>query len=155
MPIVTKRPQRSFRCAYQNEYPFTKESEQSDLRLELWADGGNDKWLMIDHSDSKTDNAEHIYYAIDPNHTDYELVVISNSQNEKSQKYAIAWNVATPKQNNVYWYDLNGDGKIDNVDIGIAIKNFADDSKDTSSIGDVNLDGTVDINDIKLLMNTL
>ncbi|MCK5565214.1 MAG: S8 family serine peptidase [Planctomycetes bacterium] len=85
--------------AYQNEYPFAKESGQSDLRLELWADEGDDKWLMIDHSDSKTDNAEHIYYAIDPNHADYELVVISNSQNEKLQKYALAWNVTTPKPN--------------------------------------------------------
>ncbi len=142
--------------AYQNEYPFAKGPDQSDLRLELWADEGNDKWIMVDHSDSKTDNTEHIYYPVDPNHTDYELVVISNSQNEKPQKYAIAWNVTTPKPKTVYWYDLNGDGKIDKIDLGIAIENFTtDDSEDRSSIGDVNFDGTVDINDIRLLMNSL
>ncbi len=142
--------------AYQNEYPFTKSPDQSDLRMELWTGDGNDKWHMIDHSDSKTDNAEHIYYPVDPNHTNYELVVMSNGQNKKSQKYAIAWNVATPESKTVYWYDLNGDGKIDIVDLGIAIENLtADDSEDRSSIGDVNLDGVIDINDLKLLMNTL
>ena len=46
-------------------------------------------------------------------------------------------------------YDLNGDGKVDQLDLAIALKYFTTDD----SIADFNKDGTVDIEDFIMLLN--
>ena len=107
--------------AYENKYPFDHIlKEDADLRLELWgvdsADPANN--VLLDTSDSVNDNVEHIYFACDPNYTDYAIRVKFNTQQPDEQpvkqRFALAWSVAPNRQiGNPWWYDLNDDNKVD------------------------------------------
>ena len=63
---------------YNSTYPFEPMPDKdANLRLELWAVDTNDpdNNYLLDYSDSKVDNVEHIYARGDANYTHYELVV--------------------------------------------------------------------------------
>ena len=151
----------SWNFRYLDEYPFEPAAKQTDLRLELWATSNDDNQqeYLLDHSDSAIDNLEHIYYPVDPNYNNYKLVVtLGDDQQDNDaglQNYGLAWQTANKTVKDIYWYDLNGDEKIDSMDIGMILENMSAEQKDTSYplLGDINLDGMLDIEDIKLLMN--
>ena len=144
------------------DYPFQPLPEKdADLRLELWAVDPNQpqKDYLLDYSDSPVDNVEHIYCRADPNYTDYEIVVsFSNPGDpnniERAQDYAVAWNLSqAPEKNSIFWYDLNADGIVDELDLAILLKNFSDTGAGDSNslVGDINMDGRVDIKDLQIL----
>jgi Subtilase family/Dockerin type I domain len=151
----------SWNFHYLDEYPFRRAAEQTDLRLELWATGNDDpeQEYLLDYSDSATNNLEHIHYAVDPNYNNYKLIVtLGNDQQNNNaglQNYGLAWQTAKKTVKDIYWYDLNGDEKIDSMDIGMMLENMSGDQEETPYrlIGDINLDGTIDIEDAKLLMS--
>ena len=107
---------------YADEYPFESMPElDSDLRLELWAVDENEpaRDYLIDYSDSANDNVEHIYCAADPNYTTYEIVVISGEAGVggEAERYGLAWNLGKADSiENIWWNDLNDDGKVDSLD---------------------------------------
>ena len=125
-----EKPQGAFITAtvcwnrkYQNKYPFEHLSEfDTNLRLELWAvDLRNPQAnTLLQYSDSVNDNVEHIYHPAEPNFTDYQLIIRFSDAPpaaQPSQRYGLAW-TAGPDQTagDIYWYDLNNDGKIDSLD---------------------------------------
>lgn len=148
---------------YENAYPFEAQTKlDSDLRIELWAVDANDpnSGYMIDHSDSKNDNVEHIYCPADPNFTSYEIVVIAgeNDDSETVERYGIAWQAAQPSQGDqLWWYDLNTDGKIDINDVMILFGRIRKeiDSDDGYVTGDINMDGKIDVDDLTLLIKQI
>jgi hypothetical protein len=106
---------------YSRQFPFEPEYEQdSDLRLEFWAVDPNQpqRNLLLETSDSMHDNVEHIYFAADPNYTDYQLIVRQSVVRPYKQNYAIAWTAQKDTiGDNPFWYDLNNDGRVDdNID---------------------------------------
>lgn len=100
---------------YQSAFPFQPLYEiDRDLRLELWTDN-SDEPTLIDYSDSPNDNLEHLYTPLDPNVSEYRLVVrFSNAGTTDSQAgetYAVAWTTGSDQTNdNRWWNDLNDDG---------------------------------------------
>ena len=149
---------------YQDSYPFEAiPEEDSNLRIELWAVDVNnpENDYLLDYSDSLVDNVEHIYKAADPNYTDYEIVISFSDINEPniiSQKYALAWQVTESKnKENIYLYDLNTDGVVDNADVGILMENYSNSLNTNSSylLGDINDDGRIDINDLRNFVNNI
>jgi hypothetical protein len=106
---------------YSDEYPFESIPElDSDLRLELRA-LNEDKQIdyLIDYSDSANDNVEHLYCAVDPNYSTYEIVVMfgEGGVGGEAERYGLAWNVGqADSKDNKWWYDLNDDGKVDSLD---------------------------------------
>ena len=147
---------------YGSNYPFEPAPEKdSDLRLELWAvdpnDTANDR--LVDYSDSKVDNVEHIYAALDPNYTHYEIVVSYNSEQiGKAERYGLAWNVSDkPDKRNTLWYDLNADGVVNEADILILLESWLNSIKSPQDYfyGDINSDGAIDANDLDILTNHL
>jgi hypothetical protein len=154
---------------FADAYPFKALGEMdADLRLELWALETNDpqREHLLDYSDSRVDNVEHIYYQADPNYTDYEIVVsLSNSDDpnnmDKDELYALAWNLAKAgPQESILWYDLNADGVVNGLDLTVLLKNFSDSAlagqlvgtaSQDHSLGDINMDGLIDIADLQLL----
>jgi len=107
---------------YGDEYPFESLPElDSDLRLELRAldkdEPGRD--YLLDYSDSANDNVEHLYCAVDPNYSTYEIVVMFGvgGVGGKAERYGLAWNVGeADSKDNMWWQDLNDDGQFDNLD---------------------------------------
>jgi hypothetical protein len=107
---------------YGDDYPFESLPElDSDLRLELRAldedETGRD--YLIDFSDSSNDNVEHIYCAVDPNYSIYEIVVMfgEGGVGGKAERYGLAWNAGpADSKDNMWWQDLNDDGQFDNLD---------------------------------------
>ena len=88
-------------------YPFEHDAQKdADLRLEIWAVDSNDpnNDYLLDYSDSRIDNVEHIYTPVDGNFTDYEIVVLFSDEHDVNQPqvsppYAVAWNVGqTPSE---------------------------------------------------------
>jgi hypothetical protein len=87
---------------YRNEYPFKRLSDNdNDLRLEVWAvDPANaNNNLLLDYSDSRADNVEHICVAADAEHTIYEIVVSYSTAEGRvglvtDERYALAWTAA-------------------------------------------------------------
>jgi len=149
---------------YAYTYPFEHEPDRdSDLRLELWAIDPNnsDNSYLLDYSDSSTDNLEHIYTPADANFTNYEIVVSYSDNDESNQtaateRYALAWNVSQIKDsNNIFWYDLNADGIVNNSDFNILIGNWLVSIKEPGRylFGDINANGTIDVNDLQILLN--
>jgi hypothetical protein len=147
-------------------YPFEPLPEKdTDLRLELWAvdSATPQQKYLLDYSDSPVDNVEHIYCAADPNYTDYEIVVSFNSPDEvanadKTQLYALAWNIAQPPEtNSIFWYDLNADGIVDGTDLTILLKYIADSSgaQAAAASGDINNDGSIDLQDLRTLASKM
>ncbi len=150
---------------FEKTIPYNPLPEKNcDLRLEIWAvDNVNpDKSYMLDYSDSPIDNLEHIYCPADPNIKDYEIVLIINNadkQNNKNiQRYGLAWNVCPkPDKSNKYWYDLNADGVVDMKDLTIMFKNHLNSlrTSDDYIIGDINLDGQINDEDLAPLIDKL
>ena len=149
---------------YDNVYPFEpKPQKDADLRLELWAIDSNDSNgdYLLDYSDSKNDNLEHIYIRADANYTDYEIVVSYSNIGEPneifdSQTYGLAWNVANaPDGNNILLYDLNADGIVNELDFIILANNLLAGMKTPERylIGDINGDGIIDSADLQILLN--
>lgn len=149
---------------YDNVYPFEpKPQKDADLRLELWAIDLNDPNgdYLLDYSDSKNDNLEHIYARADANYTDYEIVVSYSDIGEPneifdSQTYGLAWNVANvPDGNNILLYDLNADGIVNESDFIILVNNLLAGMKTPERylIGDINGDGVIDSADLQILLN--
>lgn len=145
---------------YQNQYPFEALPEKdADIKLELWAiDSQNPQYnYLLDYSDSKVDNVEHIYIKADPNYIEYEIIV-SYPGNPAECNYALAWSTKSDIPiDKKLWFDLNADGQIDNQDIAIAMQNILEFAQKSSNYlaGDINKDGFIDYNDLRILMDEL
>jgi hypothetical protein len=141
--------------------------KDANLRLELWAVNPNDpnKDYLLDYSDSKVDNLEHIYARGDANYTNYELVVLfSDSQSPitndqlpiAAQRYGLAWNVSKKQtMDNILWYDLNADGIVNDADLTILVGNLLTSIKspETYLLGDINADGAIDQKDFEIILS--
>jgi hypothetical protein len=150
---------------FETVHPFNPRPEKNtNLRLEVWAvDSDNpEKSYLLDYSDSPADNIEHIYVSADPNFTNYEIVLsVNNTSGQASdaiERYGFAWNVS-PRQDksNKFWYDLNADGIVDDLDIAKMINNRDKSLKypDDYIIGDIDLDGKIQGEDIVSLFENL
>jgi hypothetical protein len=169
---------------YSGVYPFEPMPDKdANLRLELWAVDLNDpnKDYLLDYSDSKVDNVEHIYAQGDANYTNYELVVTyanSSDSNEiqTDQRYGLAWLVQRPVRrpvlrsnseggsfsedgseggsNDILLYDLNADGIVNDSDLTILVSNLLTSVKSPRNypLGDINADGVIDQKDFKILL---
>ena len=113
---------------YSTDYPFRRIADSdSDLRLEVWAvdsrNPGND--VLLDYSDSRVDNVEHIYVQTPLGYTSYAIVVaVSDLDNRTGsladERYAIAWDVQDrPADESILWHDLNADGIVNSRDLAI------------------------------------
>lgn len=153
---------------YNTEYPFEPAPDKNcNLRLELRAaDTDNpNKDDLLDYSDSSVDNVEHIYFAAKAGYTNYKIVVsFSNIENPKepalNQRYGIAWNVQsrqeTPQDgrahDDIFWYDINADGIVNEADIHIMINNLLNNTPDSYLIGDIRRNGVIDADDIAAIL---
>ena len=149
---------------FADTYPFKSQPEKdADIRLEVWAVDSNDpnNYYLLDYSDSRVDNIEHIYIQADPNITDYEIVVSYSEDHEVNQPqvsppYALAWNVSPkPARDNSLWLDLNGDGLVDGLDVNILLDNLLAgiETPDKYLFGDINGDGVIDAKDLDILLD--
>jgi hypothetical protein len=149
---------------FNTEYPFEPAPEKDcNLRLELWAvDPGNpNNDYLLDYSDSSVDNVEHVHVAADPGYTNYKIIIsFSNidDPNEPAlnQRYGIAWNVQKKLQtDDIFWYDVNADGVVNEADFLIILNNLLNSSKSPDSylIGDINPDGVIDIYDLVAILD--
>jgi len=147
---------------YNNVYPFEALPEKdANLRLELWAvDSENpDNYYLLDYSDSRVDNVEHIYHQADANYTDYEIAVFYSdfdkaNQPETPQRYGLAWSVSEKQdKDNIFWYDLNADGIVNELDFNVLMNNFmaSIETPESYLLGDINTDGTIDAKDFQIL----
>jgi len=138
---------------YSQSYPFARDaSRDSNLSLELWAYGASGARLAA-YSDSRQDNIEHVWFVAEPNERYFLLVRLSDDSLQTSsgvEPYALAWQVAAEPVIDESWYDLNGDGKVDVGDALILISNFttADEKWQAGILGDINMDGRIDILDL-------
>jgi len=155
---------------YSNVYPFEPIPEKdANLRLELWAVDPNDpnSNILLDYSDSESDNVEHIYCAADANYTDYEIVVrysdaIEPNQlraflrkQERGHLYGLAWKTAdTQKHDSIFWHDLNADGIVNELDFTVLLDNMLSSIKTPENYcyGDINGDGIINSADFQILM---
>jgi hypothetical protein len=149
---------------YQKHYPFEPAPEKdADIQLQLWAydkDGIRED-VLLDYSDSKTDNVEHIYAAADANYTDYEIIVsFADDDTGKglAENYGLAWRVTdADRQQDKRWYDLNRDGQVNKQDIGVLLENASKSLRgsDDYLIGDINNDGKIDVKDISTFVSQI
>ena len=147
---------------YARKYPFKAlPQKDADLRLEIWAIDENDPdaSYLLDYSDSRVDNVEHICAHLDPDYTKYEVVVARNDGSEDAQaepqRYGLAWNVSTGKNaSSIHWYDINADGVVNQKDLAILIGYCANGgpSQGDYAIGDVNADGLINVDDVHVLI---
>jgi hypothetical protein len=148
---------------YRKDYPFDRiPGSDTNLRLELWAinpDNPNGN-ILLDFSDSKTDNVEHIYVQAVPGFSNYELIVTFGGADAQiaarlSEQYAIAWSTA-PRAgtDSIFLYDLNADGVVDEADFKILLDNSKTGlvSPNAYVLGDINGDGAIDSKDLADLM---
>jgi hypothetical protein len=148
---------------FNRTYPFEPAPEKDrDLRLELWAvdpeNPGND--YLLDYSDSNVDNIEHIYIPADPNYSNYEIILSMNENEDPreiaiAQRYGLAWNISDkPDRDNIFWYDLNADGIVNESDFAILVNSILNSTKAQKSylLGDINSDGAIDIKDFNILI---
>jgi len=156
---------------YNNVYPFEpRPNKDANLRLELWAVDSKDpnNSILLDYSDSAVDNVEHIYCRTDPNrqdglrhYTNYEITVSfsdTDSQNERAatQRYGLAWSASDIQHNDsIFWYDLNADGIVNELDFTILVSNMVNSRQSPESyvLGDINTNGAIDVNDVEILVN--
>jgi len=149
---------------YSSVYPFEPAPEKdSNLRLELWAvdPANHDNDYLLDYSDSTVDNVEHIYMAADPDYTQYEIVLSFSDMDDPkeaavSQQYGLAWSLSDKQDNdNIFWYDLNADGVVDESDFIIMLNNSLDSARSPESylLGDIHPNGAIDVNDLEILLN--
>jgi hypothetical protein len=148
---------------FDRTYPFEPAPEKdNDLRLELWAvdpeNPGND--YLLDYSDSNVDNIEHIYIPADPNYSNYEIILSMNENEDPreiaiAQRYGLVWNISDkPDRDNIFWYDLNADGIVNELDFAILVNSILNSTKSPESylLGDINADGAIDIKDFNILI---
>jgi hypothetical protein len=151
---------------YSRQHPFEHLFEKdSDLRLEVWAVNPADPRgdVLLDYSDSRLDNVEHLSFATLAGCTQYKIVVTYVSLNGQvpataGERYALAWTVeAKPHGENILWYDLNGDGIVDDRDFTILRNNLLTERKapQTYLLGDINGDGTIDERDVAELLERI
>ncbi len=146
--------------------PFEADPERdTDLRLEVWAVDPNDveRDYLLDYSDSRVDNVEHIYCMADANYTDYEVVVSWVEANKGQQgsameeRYGLAWDISKKKDtdNNIFLYDLNADGIVDESDSIAFVSNWLMNatSPDSYALGDINEDGVVESKDLQVILD--
>ena len=144
---------------YNSVYPFEPAPEKdNNLRLELWAVDTNDpnKNYLLDYSDSNTDNVEHIYCRTDANYTSYEIVLSTSDIRDPNQHYGLAWNVSQSRDSdNIFWYDLNADGIVDDLDFAVLLDNWITliETPGSYFLGDINSNGVFDVNDVKILLD--
>ena len=143
---------------YASVYPFeAAPNKDNNLRLELWAVDTNDpnNDYLLDYSDSNTDNVEHIYCRADANYTSYELVISTGEIRDPNQHYGLAWNVAKGQNSdNIFWYDLNSDGIVDDSDFATLLDNWImSNSPNGYFIGDINNNGGFDVNDVRIILD--
>lgn len=149
---------------YNSVYPFeSRPDKDANLRLELWAVDLNDpnSNYLLDYSDSKVDNLEHIYCKADANFTNYELVVTFSNIDDPNQtpvahRYGMAWNVSNKQdRDNILWYDLNADGVVNDLDLTILVDNMLAGAKSSGNylLGDINADGTIDKKDFEIILS--
>jgi hypothetical protein len=155
---------------YNSTYPFEpRPDKDANLRLELWAVDSNDpaNGILLDYSDSAVDNVEHIYWRTDPNrqdglrhYTNYEITVSFSDTDKQietaaTQRYGLAWNVSDKKDDNsIFWYDLNADGVVNELDFTILVSNLVNSRQSPESylLGDINTNGEIDVNDVEILV---
>ena len=148
---------------YSNEYPFHRlTAADSDLRLEVWAVDPTDpdKDVLLDYSDSRIDNVEHVYIETLPEFTVYEIVVTYSSVDGRAgitagEQYGLAWNAHEKlTEQSIFWHDLNADGIVNEQDLAILMNNWAAGlkSSETYVFGDINGDGTIDDKDVQAMM---
>jgi len=149
---------------YNTEYPFEPAAEKNcNLRLELWAidpDNPNNDYLL-DYSDSSVDNVEHIHIAADAGYTNYRIIIsFSNIEDPKepalSERYGIAWNVQKKQEtDNIFWYDINADGIVNEADFLIMLNNLLNSTKSPDSyfFGDINPNGVIDVYDLVAILD--
>ena len=148
---------------YRRQPPFKRLSDKdSDLRLEVWATNPANPAtdILLDYSDSRVDNVEHIYFRTRPEYTQYKIVVSYanldiQAGTAASEPYALAWSVDDkPQEESILWYDLNADGIVNGQDYEILMHNLT--AERTSSqaylFGDVNMDGTIDSRDLEKML---
>jgi hypothetical protein len=78
------------------------------------------------------------------------------NQPEISPPYAVAWNVgAKPARDDSLWFDLNGDGVVDDLDVNVLLDNLIAGmgTSDRYLFGDINSDGVIDISDLDILVH--
>ncbi len=148
---------------FADEYPFDAIAEaDSDLTLEVWAVDPDEaqKDYLLDYSDSAGDNVEHIHCPLDAQFNRYEIVVTfsdvsGDTVKYPSERYALAWRTGPDETaEDILWYDLDLDGDIDRDDV-IACFNKIVQSEPPAgghAPGDINMDGKIDIDDLKILM---
>ena len=149
---------------YNSTYPFEPAPEKdANLRLELWAVDVNDpdNDYLLDYSDSNVDNVEHIYVAADANYTYYEIVISYSDMDDPNripaaQRYGLAWNLSEKQTDeSIFWYDLNADGIVNDLDFTILLNNLLNSTKSPGGylLGDINTDGVIDVNDVEILLD--
>ena len=149
---------------YSTAYPFEHlKDKDADIRLELWALDSNDpnKDYLLDYSDSRTDNVEHIYTPADPNFSQYEIVVLYSQEHNVSQpeitpSYGLAWSVSQKTEKDYsLWLDLNADGAVNELDINMLLDSIlaSIETPDRYLFGDINSDGVLDVKDLNIFMN--
>lgn len=146
---------------YSQKYPFERLTDSdTDLRLEVWAiDSRNpNDSILLDHSDSKVDNIEHVYVETAAGYTTYAIVVSYGNPNERAlpgERYGVAWSVEDKPADdkNILWEDLNADGIVNDQDLAILMNNVAAGQKspDAYVFGDINMNGSIDANDVKVV----
>jgi len=147
---------------FEDAYPFSNlDGGGDDLRLELWAVDANNPGdsYLLDYSDSANDNVEHLFCRAETNSFRYELVVTAGDgfirDSNEPQRYGIAWKAAESHElDELAWYDLDGNGRIDNDDLSILLNNLEEYKESPSEylFGDINDDGLIDIEDVKVWM---
>ncbi|MFH1371855.1 MAG: S8 family serine peptidase [Planctomycetota bacterium] len=151
---------------FAGDYPFEHERElDADIRLEVWAVDSNEpnNYYLLDFSDSRVDNVEHIYCPADANFTEYEIIVLYSDDHDVNQPaatppYALVWNVAqAPARDDSLWLDLNADGVVDDLDLVALLDNVlaSVETPQRYLFGDINSDGVLDLNDIQIFFKYL
>jgi len=149
---------------YNNSYPFEpRPDKDANLQLELWAVDSKDpnNSILLDYSDSTVDNVEHIYCRTDANYTNYEIIVSFSDTDKQvetaaTQRYGLAWNVSDDQHNDsIFWYDLNADGVVNELDFTILVNNLVSSRQSPESyvLGDINTNGAIDVNDVEILVH--
>ncbi|MHC4104737.1 MAG: dockerin type I domain-containing protein, partial [Planctomycetota bacterium] len=148
---------------FDRTYPFESIPEKdSDLRLEVWAVDPNNPVndYLLDYSDSNVDNIEHIYIPVDPKYSNYEIILSMNENEDPeeiaiAQRYGLAWNISDKQdRESIFWYDLNADGIVNELDLAILVNNIFNSTKSPENylFGDINADGAIDIIDFNILI---
>jgi hypothetical protein len=149
---------------YSQTYPFERTADKdNDLRLEVWAvnPANPSQDLLLDYSDSRVDNVEHICFGTLPEYTQYKIVVSFGNPAGQTpatarERYALAWSVEEKSQEeNILWYDLNADGIVNELDSAILITNLTAERNSSQAylLGDVNGDGRLDDRDVREMLD--